>query len=166
MNINKNLSVSEHIDKLNNRFLASEPIASFSFDLMNVGEMKRHNSYLMKKISSHEFDKYFHILKNTNQSVILNPIIIKNMLKKENFLYIYNNKKLSNIFENTYLIENKYIVKDSESNELTIDTLFFDTFYLNNKTINAFSYLILTNVYNIYLMKRSDLYYIFVKEQY
>lgn len=164
MNINKNLSVSEHIDKLNNRFLASEPIASFSFDLINVIEMKRHDSYLMKKISSHDFDKYLHILKNNNQSVILNPTIIKNMLKKENFLYVYGDKKLSNIFEKIYEIEDKYIVKNSESGELTIDTLFFDTFYLNKKTINAFSYLILTSVCNIYLMKRSDSYYIFVKE--
>lgn len=161
MNLNKNLSVIEHIGLLTKKI--SNGILVNELDLygLMVTDIYKHKDIYLKKISQHEFEKINYYFYKEIDCLILNPFTLKKMLKKENFIYCFKDNMFKNIFNDTFYIENKYIIKYSSNIEIKLDTLFLSKCLLNRKTINSFSFIIIIGSDIIYIMKRKDVYFLF-----
>lgn len=160
MNINKNLSVKEQVDLLNKKF--STRIKSLDINDYKIINLLNKDNMFIKEINENMFYELKEYFINQKKSLVLNPFFVKNILKKDNFIYRYKDKKFLNIFDKDYLISKKFILKENNDFDINMDTLFFTQFYLNKKTINSFSFLIFIKNFTIYLLKRKNIYYIFI----
>jgi len=148
--VSKNYSIKEHISLIKRKYQYTKNF----IEVLDFNKDYTDNTSIEKIIS------YF--IKNEINFLILNASI----LKSEGFIDIKEPAILTTmsgdfIKNNDTGILKKYnnhlIYKYNKSEtELLFDTSILDKFYLNDKTINHFSMIILTEDNSFYYMKRSN----------
>jgi len=162
----KNLSVEEHIDLLDRKYERG------TRDLLNFFENK-YAGYTYGRYSMIYVDKLF-LKEFKNCNLVIDPVLIKNLIKSKFLTYgfaeifrVFKKNEIiyleNEISEELFEIDLEYIIFD---NMKIGENLYFDTSliyvnYLNLKTINHFSVLILNNHTNSYFLKRKDCYRFF-----
>ena len=82
-------------------------------------------------------------------------------IKEPKILTLEKDFFMENIFEDIEIDSEEDLISEKEIEELFFDTSLLNVFYLNKKTINNFSKLLITKEFNIYLLKRGKYYYLF-----
>jgi hypothetical protein len=167
----KNFSINEHnykLEKLEEKALITNLKIE---DILIENIFNINKDFYFKKTSEFKNDIFLKKIINNNKYLLISPILIKELILKNNIsktrkkYIITNNNILKNPIFNEELDISDFIIEKSNNNDpLYIETSLFNYFYLSFKTLNKFSKLIIIKNYNIYLMKRKNIYYIFIKK--
>jgi len=170
----KNLSIKEHIDKINKKkdFTLKKDLILSN---LTIKDIYFKNKFGFKKITEKEFNKLKFFFNNLNNNKIsfltINPIFFKSFIEKSNInniqkLYLIKDYTFKNMFFNEEFNFKDFIIKNNNinNNEFLFNSLFLNEFYLTKKVFNSFSLFIFLKDTNIYLLKRKNKYFIFINE--
>ena len=162
--VSKNLSITEHFEKIEKKFKdhTIDILISKDHKILN---MKCKERFFFKIINKKDFDKYLFILEKEH-SIVLNANIYKSLyeehfLNEKQVILKIEKDNISNPFIDESIDITRFILKNNESSFM-LDTSIFGFFYINKKTSNHFSKIILASGKVIYLLKRGGFYSIFI----
>jgi hypothetical protein len=154
--LKKNLSIQEQFSKIEKYFINCSFVNISIFDnvFFNVPSKNR---FFYKNISKEIYDKLLLEIKNNSfSSLELKLMINSQLITNEPTIIKINNKKAINIFGLSLDLNNE--LKD----EILFDTSILSVFGITTKTVNKNSFIFIENGYQIYLLKRSSIYSIFL----
>lgn len=154
--LKKNLSIQEQFSKIEKAFENSSCINISIFDITFFNVLSK-NRFFYKNISKEIYDQLlFKIEDNSFSSLELKIMINSELITSEPTILKINNKKASTIFGSSVELNNKL------KSEILFDTSMISFFGITTKSVNKNSFVFLENGFQVYLLKRSSIYSIFL----
>lgn len=154
--LKKNLSIEEQFSKIEKAFKSHSLINISIFGITFFNVLTK-NRFFFKNISKGLYDNLLLKIKNNSfSSLELKLMINSELIINEPTIIKINNKKAYNIFGTSIELNNEL------KNEILFDTSMVSFFGITTKTVNKNSFVFIENNFQVYLLKRSSVYAIFL----
>jgi len=143
--MSKNYSVKEQIKLLRSKFSFSENFNDLTNDNIIISDKN-----LLYKLAAF-------LMKENIEFIVLNAIFLKEEVINLSDCAKLNNNKITQLTKESFIdIDNYFILGEYINTEILIDFSKFKNYYLNSKTINHFSYLVVTKKQTFYILNRKN----------
>ena len=168
---NKNISITEHLSLINKKYSHIKPNIELLFNV--TISKKEHNGFSLIFNPSKLITKEYvidQLKKDKSSFICINAFVFKDMFSTNFIEYgfpeilTFQSDNVFNDNNDKFKLDKKYILDSFSSTGLNFDTSILYINYLNKKTINHFSSILITETKVFYFLKRKSLEVVFLQD--